>query len=117
MHLKPRAALLPAAPLSLLLLLPQPLLANNGLKALGALYTFLMIVGLCAFLPALVGFGLAIANLSRKRKGLRIASIVCTVPLLVLAVLAVPKLPQAGAVCMVGVLINGSLIMAGIRQS
>lgn len=116
MSFKARAALLPALTLALFLL-PQPLLANNGLKALGALYSFLIIVALCAFLPALVGFGLAIANISRKRKGLMIASISCTLPLLILAVLALMTLPQAGVVCMVGVLINGALITAGIRQS
>lgn len=101
----------------LLLCLPFTASANHGVEALGALYAFLVIMGLAVILPALVGFFMAIANVSRKRRGLRIASIACTLPLLLAALFFLVKLPKLGGFLMLGVLLNGSLIFSSIRRA
>jgi hypothetical protein len=73
-----------------------PAYANHGLEAMGKGLEILFMILLGVIILTIVDFVIAIGNISKKRKDLRVWTIVLSIPFLVASLLLFTVVPLAG---------------------
>jgi hypothetical protein len=91
-------------------------LANQGLKALGALAVFFGIAAAVAIVT-LINIILACRNISRKSKGMRIANIILLLPVLGISLAMMTSIPAFSMVGFAVTFITGIIIYDSLHHS